>query len=321
MDQIQALKWVQKNISQFGGDPNRVTLFGESAGSRSITLLEVSPLAKGLFHGGICESGAARDVSAPREDREKLGMKIAEQLGAKSLEELRALPWEAFAKTGRFDSNPMVDGWVIPEDPVALYEKGNINNLPLIIGINADEAMSFMLRSNIDSMEKYRAYVDRTYGEDAKKIMDVYAVFAQKDVKDAINHISTDATMLFPALKQARALEKAGTPAYFYLFTKIPPTAMGKVGKSHHGAEIPYVMGDPAKRWETPEKTDRDLSEAMMAYWTRFAANGDPNTEGLPNWPKYNRKTGAYMELGDEIKARTDLRKDRITLWESLEKK
>jgi len=321
MDQIQALKWVQNNIHQFGGDPNRVTLFGESAGSRSTTLLEVSPLAKGLFHRGICESGAVRGVSTPREVREKLGVKIAEQLGAKSLKELRALPWEAFAKTGRFDSNPIVDGWVVPEDPAILYAEGRINKIPLIIGVNADEAMTFMIRSNIDTMDKFTAYVQRAHGDHAQKIMDLYSDIAKKDIKDAVNHINTDSTMLFPAIKQARALEKTGTPAYVYFFTKIPPTAMGKVARAHHGAEIPYVMGDPGNRWETPEKTDRDLSEAMMTYWTRFATNGDPNAKGFPEWPKYNNKTDAYMELGDEIKAGTEIRKDRLTVWESIERK
>ena len=114
MDQIQALKWIQKNIRQFGGDPNRVTLFGESAGSRSVTLLVASPLAKGLFQRGICESGAIRDVSTPRAVREKQGVKIVEQLGAASLKALRALPWDDFKRAGAFDSNPMVDGWVSP---------------------------------------------------------------------------------------------------------------------------------------------------------------------------------------------------------------
>ena len=93
------------------------------------------------------------------------------------------------------------------------------------------------------------------------------------------------------------------------------------MARAHHGAEIPYVMGDPGNRWETPEKTDRDLSEAMMTYWTRFAANGDPNAQGFPAWPVYSSKTDAYMELGDEIKAGTELRKDRLTFWESIEKK
>ena len=321
MDQILALKWVQNNIGQFGGDPGNVTVFGESAGSRSTTLLVVSPLAKGLFHKGICQSGAVRGVSNPREAREKQGMEVAEKLGVKSLKELRALPWEAFAKTGRFDSNPIIDGWVIPKDPAILYKEGKINKVPLIIGINADEAMGFMVRSKIDNMDKYTAYVERTYGDDAQKIIDLYSDIAKKDVKDAVNHINTDSTMLMPALKQARDLEKNQTPSYFYFFTKIPPTTMGKIAKAHHGAEIPYVMGDPGNRWEHPDQSDHDLSEAMMTYWTQFAAAGDPNAKGLPQWPVYDSKTDAYLELGTEIKDGTDLRKDRVLFWENLDKK
>ena len=320
MDQIQALKWVQNNIAQFGGNPGNVTVFGESAGSRSTTLLVASPLAKGLFHKGICQSGAVRDVSMPRAEREKTCMKVADALGAKSLKQLRAMPWEAFAKTGRFNSNPIVDGWVIPEDPAVLYRTGRIHKVPLIIGINADEAMGFMLRSKIDSMERYSAYVKGAYGDDAPKILDLYADIAKKNVKDAVNHINTDSTMLLPALHQARDLERAGIPSYFYFFNKIPPTTMGKLAKAHHGAEIPYVMGDPASRWEHPEKADHDLSDAMMTYWTRFAATGDPNVEGLSRWPVYNSKVDAYLELGEDIKAGTHLRKDRISFWENRTK-
>ncbi len=321
LDQIQALKWVQKNIRQFGGDPNRVTLFGESAGSRSITLLVASPLAKGLFQRGICESGAIRDVSTPREIREKQGIKIAEQLGATSLKALRALPWEDFKGSGTFDSNPIVDGWVIPDDPAILYTEGRINKVPLIIGINADEAMLFLIRSKIDTMEKYTTYVKQTYGDQAQKILDVYADIAQKDVKDAINHIRTDSTMLLTAIQQARWLEKTGTPVYFYFFTRIPPTLLGKLSKAHHGAEIPYVFGNMGERWGKAEKTDFDLSNAMMTYWTRFAANGNPNDQTLPQWPVYSSKTDAYLELGNEIKAGTGLRKDRLMLWESMGEK
>ena len=193
--------------------------------------------------------------------------------------------------------------------------------MPLIIGINADEAMTFLVRSSVDTMEKYTAYVKQVYGDQAQKIMDVYSEIAQKDIKEAINHIRTDSTMLFPAIKQARGLEKTGTPVYFYFFTRIPPTTLGKLAKAHHGAEIPYVFGNMGERWGKAEKADIDLSDAMMTYWTRFAASGDPNVQGLPQWPVYSSKTDAYLELGNEIKAGVGLRKDRLMLWESLEKK
>ncbi|MBA3028049.1 MAG: carboxylesterase family protein [Desulfobacteraceae bacterium] len=321
LDQILALKWIQKNISQFGGDPDRVTLFGESAGSRSITLLVASPLAKGLFHRGICQSGAIRDVNTPRKVREDQCAKIAEQLGATSLKELRALKVEDFEQIQKFDSNPIVDGWVIPRDPAILYAEGSINKVPLMIGINADEAMLFLVRSTIDTQEKYTAHVNHTYGNQAQKILAAYSDVAQKDIKDAVSQISTDSTMLLPAIEQARCLEKTGTPAYFYYFTRIPPTLLGKVAKSHHGAEIPYVMGLLTNRWGKAEQTDLDLSNAMMTYWTRFATHGNPNESGLPEWPVYSSKTNAYLELGNEIKAGTNLRKDKLTLWEMMESK
>jgi para-nitrobenzyl esterase len=318
MDQIQALKWIQTNIRQFGGDPNRVTLFGESAGSRSVTLLVASPLAKGLFQRGICQSGAIRDISTPRTVREKQGLLIAEKTGANSLNALRTLPWDDFKKSGPWDSNPIVDGWVIPDDPALLYAQGRINKVPLIIGLNADEAMIFLIRSSINTMEEYTEYIKKTYGDQAQKVLEAYADIAQKDVKEAINQIRTDSTMLLTAINQARWLAKTGTPVYFYLFTRIPPTPLGKMAKAYHGAEIPYVMGNLGERWGKAEKVDLDLSEAIMTYWTRFAAGGDPNGPGLPQWPAYNGQIEAYLELGKEIKAGTALRRDKLKLWESL---
>jgi para-nitrobenzyl esterase len=139
MDQIAALKWVQQNIRYFGGNPDRVTIFGESAGSRSVTLLTASPEAKGLFHGGICQSGAVRDVSQTLIDREKEGLKIAQAIGAKTLDDLRAASFESLLATGVFNANPMVDGWIIPEDPRVIYSQGRQNDIPLIIGTNKDE--------------------------------------------------------------------------------------------------------------------------------------------------------------------------------------
>ena len=321
LDQIQALKWVQANIREFGGDPDRVTLFGESAGSRSITLLVASPLARGLFHRGICQSGAVRDVSTPREIRERQCMQIVEKLGVKSLEALRKVPWEDFSRAGEMDANPIVDGWVIPRDPAVLYAEGDLNNVPLIIGINADEASLFLVRSKIDTPEKYTSYIKRVHADRADKILEAYADIAQSDVKEAMNRISTDSTMLLPALKQARWLEKTGVPAYFYFFTRIPPTPLGKAAKVHHGAEIPYVMGLLTERWGKAESVDLDLSTAMMTYWTRFAESGDPNAEGLPRWPVYNSQTDAYLDLGNEIKAGTALQKDKTSLWERFEPK
>ncbi|MEW6186734.1 MAG: carboxylesterase/lipase family protein [Thermodesulfobacteriota bacterium] len=321
MDQIQALKWIQSNIRRFGGDPNRVTIFGESAGSRSVTLLVASPLANGLFQRGICQSGAIRDISTPRPIREKQGLLITEKTGAASLKSLRALNWDAIKGSGPWDSNPIVDGWVIPDDPALLYAEGRINKVPLIIGLNADEAMIFLLRSRIDTLEKYTAYIKQTYGEQAQKIMEAYAEFAHKDVKEAVNQIRTDSTMLLTAINQARWLAKTGTPVYFYFFTRIPPTTLGKMAKAYHGAEIPYVMGNLGEKWGKPEKEDLALSDAIMTYWTRFAAKGDPNGPELPQWPAYNSQTDAYLELGKEIKAESALRRDKLLLWEGLGKK
>jgi len=240
LDQISALQWVRDNISAFGGNPKNVTIFGESAGGRSVSVLMTSPLAKDLFHKGICQSGALRDTGGTLAAREVQGVTIAKAIGCNTLPELRTADWRAMEDPFPFDSNPFVDGWVVPDTPEALYANGKIHNKPLLIGTNANEAGLFaqMLSTPIDTTAKFRAVVEEEFGPATTEILAAYPAASNVDAQDAWNALRTDMWFSLPARKQSRWLEAAGRQSYLYCLSRIPPWRGGKTMVAHHGAEI-----------------------------------------------------------------------------------
>ncbi len=329
MDQIAALRWVRDNIAAFGGDPDNVTIFGESAGSRSVALLMAAPRAGGLFHKGICQSGALRDVSDGLAAREAQGLEIAAKLGCDRETDpaaaLREKTWEELHAAVAFDSNPFVDGWVVPEDPRDLYARGEIASAPLIVGVNADEATMFdrPARDAFDTVAKYTSLVERTLSDRATPVLDAYPAATDQDAYGAMTALRTDQRMTLPARTQAHWLCDAGVPVHLYHFTRVPPWKAGETMGAHHGAEIPYIFGGGVRLgWFDAagalSATDRALSEALMGYWTNFAASGDPNGVGLPHWPRYDRAAERYLELGDNIRAGAKLCGAVLDLLEGL---
>lgn len=325
MDQVAALRWVRDNIASFGGDPDNVTIFGESAGSRSVAMLAAAPQARGLFHRGICQSGALRDVSATLTDRKAQGLAIAEKLGCESADALREQPWEALHGAVAFDSNPFVDGAFMPEDPQALYARGDIAPVPLIMGTNADEATMFDIpvRARFDTAAKYEALLRESFGDRADAVLAAYPAATDADAYGAMMALRTDQRMTLPARTQARWLRAAGIPAYLYRFSRVPPWKGGEKMGAYHGAEIPYIFGGGVRlgRFEPDANisdTDRALSDALMGYWTNFAATGDPNGGGLPDWPAYETESAGFMELGNTVQAGAKLQHDRLDILEGL---
>ena len=338
LDQIAALQWVQKNIAAFGGDPNRVTIFGQSAGATSVICLMASPLTTGLFQQAISESmyesAAWTDIRQNKygqEPQEKMGEQLAKDLGcdtaagpiacmrAKSAEDVLKAgtpPTDVLAPGYRYE--PCVDGWVIPDLPLNIFEAGKQQDVPLLIGSLADEWALFQLLVK-PSVDSYKAYVNNTFGDKAQQVLAIYPAGDDKQAAASDKQVVTLFTFTCPAKSYASAMSKVKSPAYFYQFTRVPPGA--KMLGAYHLLDIGYVFGNflpflsPLKADAYYNETDRALSGAIMSYWTHFAATGDPNQEGLTQWPAYDAATGQYLELGDTIQVKSGLYNETCDLF------
>ena len=282
LDQIAGLKWIQNNISKFGGDPDKVTIFGESAGGISVSMLCASPLAKGLFRGAISQSGGSfgptRKTSYPGENMKTLaqseqeGLAYSESMGAKNISELRALDASNFAKPGMMTGGawPIVDGYVIPDDQYKLYEQGKYNDVAVLIGYNSDEGASFSATKDV---KKHLASVEQRYGPFAERLLKVYPVEGNTVPKSA-RDLMRDAAFGWHTWAWACLQSKTGkSPVYLYYFDQHPdyPKDSPRYGYgSPHGQDVDFVFGTV----RNPQlDSDKPLSRTMIKYWTNFAKN------------------------------------------------
>jgi para-nitrobenzyl esterase len=319
LDQIAALQWVRRNIDKFGGDPGNVTIMGQSAGSMSVSLLQASPLAKGLFHRVVGMSGGAFGTSGAGAvpalaNAEQGGQRLQEQTKADTLTAMRALPADRILSAQTHTPmryGPVVDGYVLPAAPGEIFAAGKQNDVPTLIGFTHDESFSELSRAT--TLTAWQESAKNLYGDKAATLLELYPAKDDAEARRAATSAGRDSSVALQMRTWARAQSATGkSPVYAYMFSRVHPYASGVAFSDHdpktvgayHTADVPYWLGtlDSLNLFRTTRNWtdyDRKLADEMMSAIVAFATTGNPNAQGKHDWPRYRADREQVRELGD----------------------
>lgn len=304
LDQILALKWVKENIAAFGGDPEMITVSGESAGSACVSALCTSPLAKGLFNRVIMESSTVASIEPPHsfrllEDALSSGMELKIRYGVSSVGELRALDAKTLVNEAYTQHHITVDGYVLTETPYESYKKGIHNEQQILHGYNSEESGPFIILSHAN-LKNYEGKIRAYFGEYADEVLTLYNPKTDEDADKYWEKIYGAVFFTYPHYCLNRLANENGIPVYEYCFSK----QNGRLGPWHSG-ELVYCYGNIPEDSKLFDENDRALSRTVMSYFRNFAVSGDPNGAGLPVWEQ-SPDSSKLLEWGDDVEMKDE---------------